>query len=133
SAVVTQTRVVRRFCHRQWLNGINTQACQGGKFAHYIQKIAILISARDQECPDMKLVDHQIVEVRRSEPRIVPGEQRRIAQRTIALREYRRKRKFPGARVGFVSLAAETIHIEEVLVSLLQAGNEGCPVITSNF
>src|SRR5450432_417178 len=46
----------------------------------------------------------------------------------MALGECRRKREFAGSWIALIPLAAESVHIEEILVSLLQARNEAGPV-----
>jgi len=79
---------------------------------------------RCEERADVKLVDHEVTEVRRAKARFVP---RKIGSANHAITGERRL-EFASVRVAFRSRAAVSHDIKDVAVAILDVGDEPSPV-----
>src|SRR5262249_30424666 len=127
-----QAEVAGILLDRHQLDSVHTETAQVRDTFQEIEEFAVQMIRPLGECSDVQFIYDEVVEGRRAEAGVVPGKTGRIAHQAVAVRESRLKSQLAGTRVALVANAARSVDVEEILLTLLQPGEEPAPVAAAD-
>ena len=128
-AVVAEAELCLEFNNGQELEGGDAEVAEVGQACNDVEELAGLLSTlRGPEGTDVKLVDDEVVELRRAPRGIVPGVTARVARKAVGIGPGGLIAEFARVGVALGTVAAGTEDVELVAGTVLEPGPESGPV-----